>query len=778
MKSGIRMINKNTFNMLYDVYGGTVYAFSKQIFENLFDLLVIDEASQVPLASLLAMARCARNILLIGDQQQLAQPIIANHPGESGLSCLGYATSNQQVVDKRIGIFLSKSWRMHPSTCGFISSSFYEERLLSHQENNANSIQLSSVKNGILYLPVEHENNHVFSAEEAEAISVITSLLIGQQCSVINDSELHEIVINWDHIAIMAPYNAQVSLIQRVLGPDARVGTVDRFQGQEAPISIYSLTTSHGENPSGLEFILNRNRVNVALSRSQCLSIIVGSPSLTSILNSYPELSEERKLLFSLTDYIGTSSVLSPRNLLDAAIPLYPEETSQDMFPISDGFKGPTASVPLPNDLKDPSTIKLARKLFKFSLDSTELLKLYQYRLFDELALFLDFCSWDKTEKPWERTKLLMRLAASPNATPLLLVKLAKRGEWKTREAVAANPKTPLHVIKDLISRESVMGRRGAALNPALPQEIYWELLSDDDELVGRSLASNTSTPKEILHQLIDSSYEITSRQAQENLLKRASKECTLGTDSNNSHFSSSSHSLQSDSPLSLASDPSTPASVLASLVASKDQKVRSALAVNPSIGSDEIHALAFDSNDAVRIKLAERTDLPSDVLTALAFDQSRFVRRILAENPACTEDAFKRLVSDSDVYVRERIAKQASLPPRVCSWLLAENEARVSLAFSDNTDIPLSYFADAQQDYYKETLTGSKSSAQKSLLLINPSCPIDKLTGVAVARDPSIQLALALSLHSNATTLQSLQSDKEPVVRNAARARLAMIDL
>ena len=179
-----------------------------------------------------------------------------------------------------------------------------------------------------------------------------------------------------------------------------------------------------------------------------------------------------------------------------------------------------------------------------------------------------------------------------------------------------------------------------------------------------------------------------------------------------------------------------------------------------------------------MRIKLAERTDLPADVLTALAFDQSRFVRRILAENPACTEDAFKRLVSDSDVYVRERIAKQTSLSPRVCSWLLAENEARVSLAFSDNAGIPLSHFADAQRGYYKETLTGSKSSSQKSLLLINPSCPIDKLTGVAVARDPSIQLAIALSLHSNATTLQSLQSDKEPVVRNAARARLAMIDL
>ena len=632
------------------------------------------------------------------------------------------------------------------------------------------------MKNGILYLPVEHENNRVFAAEEAEAIREITSLLIGQQCSVINDGELHEIVINWDHIAIMAPYNAQVSLIQRVLGPDARVGTVDRFQGQEAPISIYSLTTSHGENPSALEFILNRNRVNVALSRSQCLSIVVGSPSLTSILNSSPELSEERKLLFSLTDYIGTSSVLSPRRLLDAASPLDPEETSQDMFLISDGFEGPTAAVPLADDLKDPSTIKLARKLFKFNLDSTELLKLYQYRLFDELALFLDFCSWDKTEKAWEQTKLLMRLAASPNATPLLLVKLAKRGESKTREAVAANPKTPLHVIKDLIGRESVMGRRGAALNPALPEEIYWELLSDYDELVGRSLASNPSTPQEILQLLTESSYEITSRLALENLCRKTNEDNGSMPDNDNTSIANSGQSIPSDSPLGLASDPTTSASILASLVSNKDQKVRVALASNPSIGADDIHALAFDSNDAVRIKLAERTDLPPDVLTALAFDQSRFVRRILAENPTCTEDAFKRLVSDSDVYVRERVAGQPAILPRVCSWLLAESEARVILALADNANVPLSCFAGARKEYYREILAGNKSSAQKCLLLINPSCPIDSLSGVAVERDPAIQLALSLSPHSNAATLQSLRSDAEPFVCNAAKARLSLI--
>jgi hypothetical protein len=776
-RNGIRLITKQTFNMLYDVYGGTAHAFSKQIFSELFDLLVIDEASQVPLASLLAMARCARNILLIGDQQQLAQPIMADHPGESGLSCLGYATSNQQVVDKRIGIFLHKSWRMHPSTCGFISSSFYEERLLSHQDNSANSIPLSSVKNGILYIPVEHDDNHVFATEEAEAIEEITSLLIGQTCSVSKGGKSHEVVVNWEHIAIMAPYNAQVSLIQRILGPEARVGTVDRFQGQEAPISIYSLTTSHGDNPIALEFVLNRNRVNVALSRSQCLSIVVGSPSLTSILNSSPELSEERKLLISLTNYVGTSSALTPRRVLDEATTSDPEKASENTFLISHGFADPTAAAPLPDDLKDPSTIKLARKLFKFSLDSTELLKLYQYRLFDELALYLDFCSWDKTEKLWQQTKLLMRLAASPNATPLLLVKLAKRGEWKTREAVAANPITPLHVIKDLIDCESVMGRRGAAQNPELPEEIYWKLYSSSDELVERSLASNPSTPKEIVHRLTESSYEITSRLALENLLIRETSERLHGPDTHKPTVSDSSRSFSSDSPLSLASDPSTPASVLSSLVSSNDQKVRTSLASNPSLSSDDIHALAFDSNDAVRIKLAGRTDLPPDVLSALAFDQSRFVRRILAENPTCTDNAFKRLVSDSDVYVRERVAHHVSLSNRVCSWLLAESEARVILALADNANVPISCFAEAQKEYYSESLTGNKSTALKALLLISEACPVEQLSGVAIARDPTIRLALALSPHSTASSLQLLLNDDDSVIRDIAIRRLSMVE-
>jgi hypothetical protein len=776
-RNDIRVINKQTFNMLYDVYGGTAHAFSKQIFAELYDLLVIDEASQVPLASLLAMARCARNILLIGDQQQLAQPIIADHPGESGLSCLGYATANQQVVDKRIGIFLPKSWRMHPRTCGFISSSFYEERLLSHQDNSANSIPLSSVKNGILYIPVEHDKNRVFSVEEAEAIKEIASLLIGQKCSVSKSGKSHEIAVDWEHIAIMAPYNAQVSLIQRVLGPEARVGTVDRFQGQEAPISIYSLTTSHGDNPSALEFVLNRNRVNVALSRSQCLSIVVGSPSLTSILNSSPELTKERELLFSLTDYVGTSFSLTPSRVLDVASPSDAEKSSENTFLIIDGFAESTAAAPLPDDLKDPSTIKLARKLFKFSIDSTELLKLYHYRLFDELALYLDFCSWDKTERLWEQTKLLMRLAASPNATPLLLVKLAKRGEWKTREAVAANPKTPLHVIKDLIDCESVMGRRGAAQNPELPEEIYWELWSDSDELVGRSLASNPSMPREIVHRLTESSYEITSRLALENLLIRETKERLHEPDTHKPTESDPSRSFSSDSPLSLASDPSTPASVLSSLVSSHDQKVRTALASNPSLSPDDIHVLAFDSNDAVRIRIAERTDLPSDVLTALAFDQSRFVRRILAENPTCTDNAFKRLVSDSDVYVRERVARQVSLSKRVCSWLLAESEARVILALADNANVPISYFVEAQKEYYLNSLTGNKPTALKALLLISEACPVQQLAGVAIAQEPTIRLALAFSPHSTASSLQSLLNDDDSVIRDIVTRRLSMLE-
>lgn len=297
----IEVIDNKTFTRLHDVYGGTAFAFSHSRFDGLLDLLVIDEASQVPMANVLAMARCTRNLLLVGDQQQLAQPVVAEHPGQSGLSCLSYATAGEEVIPETKGLFLNKSWRMPPDLCALVSETFYQERLRSHPGNSANQIHWDGPASGLIFLPIEHTDCHVYSEAEANAIEELVSRLLGASCTRAAKGTDKSCEISWDDIAVMAPFNAQVNLLQRTLGGEARVGTVDRFQGQEAPIAIYSITTSSLLSQRGLEFALNANRVNVAISRAQCLSIVVGSPAIEQLLQVQEYLSRERDLFRRLS---------------------------------------------------------------------------------------------------------------------------------------------------------------------------------------------------------------------------------------------------------------------------------------------------------------------------------------------------------------------------------------------------------------------------------------------------------------------------------------------
>jgi len=300
-KAGIDVIDAASFHTKYDVYGATAYGFCHQRFEGLLDLLVIDEASQVSLANLLAMGRCARNLLLVGDQQQLAQPTLAEHPGESGLSCLSYATEGDPVIADHRGVFLSRSWRMPPTLCGFVSEQFYSQRLEAHPANSANGVEWTGAASGLQFEAVEHSENHVYSLEEAEMIEGLVKQLLG--CAFRRESAVGTVngTISPADIAIMAPFNAQVTLLQRKLGRAAQVGTVDRFQGREAPVSIYSVTTSRSISTRGLEFVLDANRVNVAISRAQCLAIVVASPFVASLLQSSDTLQREAQLFRSLS---------------------------------------------------------------------------------------------------------------------------------------------------------------------------------------------------------------------------------------------------------------------------------------------------------------------------------------------------------------------------------------------------------------------------------------------------------------------------------------------
>ncbi len=268
------------------VVGGTAFVFAKRAADP-FDLLVIDEAGQVSLANLLAMARCARNILVVGDQQQLSQPTRAAHPGDSGLSCLDYMTAGHDVVPPDLGVFLATSWRMPPALTAVVSELFYEQQLQATPTNDANRILWSRQPQGLLFEPVQHEGNGTGSEEEVRHIAALVEQLLGKpyQRARLRHGEvvLEDGILGPDDILITAPYNIQVNRLRRQLGERARIGTVDKFQGQEAPVAIHSLTASDAESaPRGLDFLLSPNRLNVAISRAQCLSIVVGSPRLAS----------------------------------------------------------------------------------------------------------------------------------------------------------------------------------------------------------------------------------------------------------------------------------------------------------------------------------------------------------------------------------------------------------------------------------------------------------------------------------------------------------------
>jgi uncharacterized protein len=272
------------------VVGGTAFVFAKHVGEP-FDLLVIDEAGQVSLANLLAMAHCARNILVVGDQQQLSQPNRAAHPEDSGLSCLDYVMADQPVVPPDRGVFLATSWRMPPALTGVVSDLFYAGQLQASPANAANRILWSHKPQGLVFEPVVHHGNGTGSDEEVEHITALVEQLLGRRYQrarrqggelVVEDG-----ILGPRDILITAPYNIQVNRLKRRLGERARIGTVDKFQGQEAPVAIHSLTASDGDAaPRGLGFLLDPNRLNVAISRAQCLSIVVGSPLLATAISS------------------------------------------------------------------------------------------------------------------------------------------------------------------------------------------------------------------------------------------------------------------------------------------------------------------------------------------------------------------------------------------------------------------------------------------------------------------------------------------------------------
>ena len=278
------------------LYAGTKYHLSQKYYQNKLDYLFVDEASQISVADLVALGGIAKNIILVGDQMQLGQPVQGSHPGESGKSVLDYLLQGKDTILDSHGIFLKKTYRLHPSLNNFISENFYENRLLINEKNINRKIDYkkSSIiqSEGIHTILSKHENRSQTSIEEFEIVKKLMDQLIGSKFRDFDNSE-RKISVN--DILIVSPFNAQVNFLKSRLHKDAKIGTIDKFQGMEAPITIISMTSSSVEDlPRNKKFFFNRNRLNVAISRAQCSSIILMNPKL---LETPPSDYEEFKLL-------------------------------------------------------------------------------------------------------------------------------------------------------------------------------------------------------------------------------------------------------------------------------------------------------------------------------------------------------------------------------------------------------------------------------------------------------------------------------------------------
>ncbi|GHB49040.1 TM0106 family RecB-like putative nuclease [Mongoliitalea lutea] len=264
-----------------DLIAGTPFLFANAIADQQLDYLFIDEAGQLSLIDTLACGLSARNLVLLGDPQQLQQPQQGVHPDGTEVSALAHILQGQQTILPEQGIFLDKTYRMHPAICAFDSEQFYENKLhavpgLERQELSGNTCFLGA---GLRFVPVVHEGNTNASQEEVEKIREIVQELLSGGVRY-TDHEGKSKTLRSEDIKIIAPYNAQVNLLKEAL-PSIEIGTVDKFQGQEAPVMIYSVATSTPEDaPRGMDFLYSPNRFNVAVSRAKAMFILVGSPAI------------------------------------------------------------------------------------------------------------------------------------------------------------------------------------------------------------------------------------------------------------------------------------------------------------------------------------------------------------------------------------------------------------------------------------------------------------------------------------------------------------------
>ncbi len=313
------------------VAAGTAWLWSREEFAGSVDVLFVDEAGQMSLANVLAMSPAAKSVVLLGDPQQLDQPQKGVHPPGAEVSALAHLLNGRTTIEPHRGLFLGESWRLPPDICAFTSEVFYDARLVSRPENSKQRLnciggtpwpphrgdtdhegseatvgdaeRLGDNENvatmgrprrdaptttalldgtGLRFVPVNHSGNQSDSTEEVEAIAELIEGLIRDRATW-TDKKGATRALTLEDILIVAPYNAQVAMLKCRL-PGACVGTVDKFQGQQAPVVFYSMATSTPEDaPRGMEFLYSLNRLNVATSRAQCVTILVASRALFQV---------------------------------------------------------------------------------------------------------------------------------------------------------------------------------------------------------------------------------------------------------------------------------------------------------------------------------------------------------------------------------------------------------------------------------------------------------------------------------------------------------------
>jgi predicted RecB family nuclease len=274
---------------------GTSYLFAREELDQHVDTLFVDEGGQFSLADTLAVGTAARNLVLLGDPNQLPQVSQGSHPPGANASVLSHLLGDDETLRPGMGIFLAQTWRLRPEVNAYISETFYEGHLEPAAVTSSRSI---ADGNGVRFISVSHEGHRTAAPEEARKVAAEIERLVGTSY----EEQGVERPLGYADFIVVAPYNSHVRCLREALPDAVRVGTVDKFQGQEATVSFFSMASSSGEDvPRGIDFLFSRNRLNVAVSRARCLAYIVASPRL---LDTECRTVEQMKLVNALCRFV------------------------------------------------------------------------------------------------------------------------------------------------------------------------------------------------------------------------------------------------------------------------------------------------------------------------------------------------------------------------------------------------------------------------------------------------------------------------------------------